>query len=59
MTRHYDQHKQTPFGKKVRIKPAQLDWLRKNKGKYTLAGKLDEIINDYKNRMGQPKPAHR
>ena len=41
--------KNTRFTARIRIDPKQLDWLRKNKGKYkTLAGKLDEIINSYK-----------
>ena len=44
----YDQEKDSPFKNKIRIKPAQLEWIRKHKGKYTLAGKLDEIINFYK-----------
>jgi hypothetical protein len=41
--------KNTRFTARIRIDPKQLDWLRKNKGKYkTLAGKLDEMINFYR-----------
>lgn len=47
MTRGYNQETDTPFSKKIRIKPARLEWIRKHKGRYTLAGKLDEIINFY------------
>jgi hypothetical protein len=39
----------TRFTSRIRIDPKQLEWLRKNKGKRkTLAGRLDEIINFYK-----------
>lgn len=51
-------HKYTYMGKKdysssrfkllIRIDPKQLKWIREIKGKYTLAGKLDQIINHYK-----------
>lgn len=41
-------HKQSKFTKLVRIRKDQLSWLQVNKGSYTLAGKLDEIINAYK-----------
>jgi hypothetical protein len=44
----YTQNKDSPFQKKIRIKPEQLEWIRTHKGRYTLAGKLDEIINFYK-----------
>jgi hypothetical protein len=38
------------FTARIRIDPQQLDWIRRHKGKFkTLAGKLDEIINRYKN----------
>lgn len=50
----YDQDKDSPFKNKIRIKPAQLEWIRQHKGKYTLAGKLDEIINFYKNENNRP-----
>jgi hypothetical protein len=36
------------FKKRIRISEKNLDWIKKNKGKYTLAGKLDEIINIHK-----------
>jgi hypothetical protein len=37
------------FTARIRIDPQQLAWIRRNKGKFkTLAGKLDEIINRYK-----------
>ena len=40
----------TRFTDRIRIDPKQKEWVRQNKGKYkTLAGKLDEIINRYKN----------
>lgn len=47
--------KKTPFGKKIRIKPKQLEWIRQHKGRYTLAGKLDEIINFYKKHNEQTR----
>jgi len=40
--------KRRAFTKQVRIKEKSLSWLRKNKGSYTMAGKLDQIINIYK-----------
>lgn len=40
--------KRRAFTKQIRIKEKSLSWLRKNKGSYTMAGKLDEIINIYK-----------
>lgn len=40
--------KRRAFTKQIRIKEKSLSWLRKNKGQYTMAGKLDEIINIYK-----------
>lgn len=48
MTKGYNQQKDSAFNKKVRIKSAQLEWIRKVKGRYTLAGKLDEIINFFR-----------
>ncbi len=42
--------KRTRFRSIIRIDPKQLEWIKENKGKYkTLAGKLDEIINFYRN----------
>ena len=42
-------NKHTRFTDLIRIDPKQKVWIRLNKGKYkTLAGKLDEIINRYK-----------
>jgi len=42
--------RETRFKKKIRIDTKQLEWIRTHKGTYkTLAGKLDEIINYYKN----------
>ncbi len=38
----------TRFTSKIRIDPVQADWIKKNKENYSLAGKLDEIINFYK-----------
>ena len=32
----------------VGIKPEKKEWIRKNKGKKSIAGKLDEIIEFYK-----------
>jgi hypothetical protein len=46
----YNQKLQTLFKKKIRIKPEQLEYIRSVKGDYTLAGRLDEIINFYKKR---------
>lgn len=38
------------FTARIRIDPRQLKWIRTHKDTYkTLAGKLDEIINFYKN----------
>ena len=40
------------FSSRIRIKPAQLDFIKKEKKKLkfrTLAGTLDYIINKYKN----------
>ena len=49
-TKEYKSYANTRFSMKVRIDPNQLDWIRDNKGTYkTLAGKLDEIINFYRN----------
>jgi hypothetical protein len=37
------------FTDRIRIDPAQNEWIKEHKGKYkTLAGKLHEIINFYK-----------
>ena len=37
------------FNKLVRIREAQLDWLKLNKKTKTMAGFLDIIINTFKN----------
>lgn len=37
------------FNDLIRITKKQKEYLRKIKGKYSMAGKLDEIINFYKN----------
>jgi hypothetical protein len=36
------------YDKFIRITKEKLDWLRKNRGIYSLAGFLDKIINEYK-----------
>ena len=36
------------FNKIIRIREKQLKWLNENRGSYSMAGKLDEIINFYK-----------
>jgi hypothetical protein len=36
------------FKDRIRIDPKQKEWINTHKGTYTLAGKLDEIINFYK-----------
>lgn len=51
----YDQTRDTPFKQKIRIKPLQLEYIRSVKEKYTLAGKLDEIINFYKHHAKQSR----
>jgi hypothetical protein len=44
--------RKSQFNKAVKVREKQWLWLMENKGKYkTLAGKLDEIINAYKNEM--------
>jgi len=46
----------TRFKAKIRIDPKKLEWIRAHKGTYkTLAGKLDEIINHYKNQQLRPE----
>jgi len=40
--------KKRAFTKAVKIRPTQLDWLKNNRGRYCIAGKLDQIINFYK-----------
>jgi len=41
--------KKRAFTKCVKIRTAKYDWLVENKGLYSIAGKLDEIINYYIN----------
>jgi hypothetical protein len=42
--------RKTRFTARIRIDPKQLEWIKEHKGKRrTLAGRLDEIINYYKN----------
>lgn len=52
----YKTYKDSKFGKIIRLKKSQLDWLKKNKPKEikTLAGYLDIIINNYK-KNGLPR----
>ena len=38
----------TRFTRRIRITPENLEHIRRVKGKYTLAGMLDKIINEYK-----------
>jgi len=38
----------TNFTEKIRISKSDLEYIRKSKGKKSLAGKLKEIINAYK-----------
>lgn len=39
--------KQSPYTQRVRIKADKLEYLKRQKGKKSIAGKLDEIINFY------------
>jgi hypothetical protein len=41
------------FKKQIRIDPEQYEYIEAIKGRYTRAGKLDEIINYYKKRAGK------
>ena len=40
--------KESEYQKLVRIKEDKLNWLKENKGKLTIAGFLDKIINKHK-----------
>jgi hypothetical protein len=44
----YKEWKDSEYTAKVRIKKEQLDFIKGAKGKKTIAGKLNEIINFYK-----------
>lgn len=47
--------RKTRFKDRIRIDPKQKEWINAHKGTYTLAGKLDEIINYYKNQHLEPQ----
>jgi len=40
--------KKSEYKKSIGIKPSQLDWIRKNKGKKSMAGYLNYIIEIFK-----------
>jgi hypothetical protein len=42
-------YKTSRFKRRIRISEDNLEFVRGVKGKYTLAGMLDKIINQYKN----------
>lgn len=44
-------YKTTRFKRRIRITEENLEYIRRVKGKYTLAGMLDKIINDYRNEV--------
>lgn len=44
-------YKTTRFKRRTRITPENLEFIRRVKGKYTLAGMLDKILNQYKDEL--------
>ncbi len=50
-----ENHKNSKFKCLIRISKKNRDWIRKNNNGYTLAGKLDEIINNYKKNYANEK----
>jgi hypothetical protein len=48
-------YKTTRFKRRIRITKDNLEYIRRSKGKYTLAGMLDKIINQYKSGLEIPK----
>lgn len=44
---------ETEYTERVRITKEDLEWLKKKKGKKTLAGKLQEIIKVYREKYGK------
>jgi len=42
-------YKTTRFKRRIRIAEDSLEYIRRVKGKYTSAGMLDKIINEYRN----------
>lgn len=43
----------TRFKRRIRITPENLEYIRRTKGNYTLAGMLDKIINQYRDENKQ------
>lgn len=41
-------YKTTRFKRRIRIAEESLEYIRRVKGKYTLAGMLDKIINEHR-----------
>lgn len=47
----YD-YAESEYKKRIRITDEDLEWIKKNKGKKSAAGFLEEIIKQYKNNEG-------
>lgn len=48
-------HKRSIFKKKIRVSEKSHAFINEIRGEYSLAGKLDQIINEYKNAVRQSK----
>lgn len=46
------EYKESDYTERIRVKTARLEYIRSIKGKKSMAGKLDEIIEFYKEKHG-------